>query len=132
MTIAEVDLEKDTWFPMYFFISVFFYFFLGSQQLEIIESWNQSREKKKLDPRNTHEDIWRPTKCPWKKKSNSRNTHGKKIGFTKYPWEKILDPWNTHKKKFWTDEIPRWKNFRPTKYHKKNFGPNENIEKSSL
>ena len=44
------------------------------------------------------------------------NTHEKQFGPTKCPRERLWDPGKTHEKNFGTHEVPMRKNFRPTKY----------------
>ena len=117
---------------MYFFISVFFYFFLGSQQLEIIESWNQSREKKKIGPTKyprryleAHEMPMEKkiklTKYPREKNWIHEIPMGKNFGSMKYSQKEILDRRNTQVKKFQTHEIPQVKFWTQWKYRKKLF-----------
>ena len=73
-----------------------------------------------MDPRNTHEKNFGPTKYPREKISElgiltrkswpHEYTHEKKFWTHEYPREK-----------FWTYEIPTRKNFGPTNTHEKKF-----------
>ena len=110
----------------------FCYSFSYSQQLKILESRNQPREKKlghmkyprnKIsDPRNTHEKKFWTNKIPTRKN----------FGVTKYIREKILDPQNIHKKKFWSHKIAMRKKFEPTKYSREKILNSRNTYKDMV
>ena len=59
------------------------------------KSWTHKNTHEILDPQNTDENNFGPTKYPREKILGSRNTHGKN-----------LDPQNIYEKKFQTHEIP--------------------------
>ena len=117
--VKSPNTKIINWFPSWIFHEIFlpntssFNSFSCSQQVKIIESRNKPGKKiwtneiptkksfgptkyTRLHPRNTHGEIFRPTKSPWEK-----------IWDTKYPREKNLDPRNTYEKKFWTHKYSR-------------------------
>ena len=67
----------------------------------------------------TTENLWITKLVTRNKTLNPRNTHEKNFGPTKYLREKILDRRSTHER---THEIPTRKDFGPTKYPRRHDG----------
>ena len=115
MTIVEISLEKNTWFEIYFCITVFItlaYAASNSLNLWIRKSTTRKKDgptkysrENNSDPRNALERKFRTHEYP---PENFRPT--------KYPREKISEPQNTHERKFQSHKIPTTKNFGSTKY----------------
>ena len=117
MTIVEIDLEKNTWFEMYFCISV------SVTPSHVAGNWKSLNQEIRPEKKKwTHKILTRKTfgltKYPREKVFSQRNTQEKKFRtdeIPKYPREQISDPRINHKKKVWTYKKPTRKNFRPTK-----------------
>ena len=110
-----IYLEKNSWFEMYFCISVFVSLAHAASNWKALN--HEINDKKKLDPRNTHKTKFWTQEIPTRKMLHPQSTHEKNCRSHEYPWRNFGRTKYSQKKKFRPKNThDTHDSTRPTKY----------------
>ena len=112
LAIVEIDFEKNMWFEMYICVSLFVTLaHAGSSWKSLNHKINHKKKAHEIHMRKNSRPAKYPwikylghMKCSKEKGLDPQNTREKNFGPTKHPREKNFDPLNTHE-----GTIVRWR-----------------------